>query len=315
VVIPTYNRADLVQRSVQSVLNQTYRDFEIVVVDDGSTDATREAVTQFCDARLRYVRHEANRGVAAARNTGIEAARGECVAFNDSDDEWMPHKLERQMGVLSTVDERVGVVYSDMWRVHGSDGRRRKYYRAQHIMPADGVVHERALGFGIGCYVQTAVIRRECFEKAGMFDEGIAPLEDTEFIMRVSRHYHFYHIAEPLVTQFMLAGSLSQDTEALARSTRRLIDKYRHELPRKTVALYHANMAEQLIVSSWRKLAGGRPAASGRDFSKACWCGLVALRTDCAEAGRLLARRLFAAFQEARERLRHAVGVDSAGGH
>lgn len=94
VVIPTYNRAHLVGRAIQSVLNQTYQDFEIIVVDDGSTDNTEEVVKSFNDPRIRYIRHDQNRGGSAARNTGIKMARGEYIAFQDSDDEWLPEKLE-----------------------------------------------------------------------------------------------------------------------------------------------------------------------------------------------------------------------------
>ena len=286
VVIPTFNGALHLAKSIQSVLDQTYQDLEVIVVDDASTDCTLETVSQFCDRRLRCVRHEANRGVAAARNTGVKAATGEYLAFNDSDDEWMPHKLERQIGVISTLDLQVGVVYSDMWMVWRSDEKLGEYYRAQHIMPADGIVHEVALGFGIGCYLQTAVIRRECFDKVGTFDEELRRLEDTEFFMRVSRHYYFYHIAEPLVTQFMSDGSLTQDKRAIAQSYRHLLDKYQHELPPKAMAVYHADIGKALASSSWRKVAGRHLAASVSDFLKACWHFLVALRKDWLGSGR-----------------------------
>lgn len=97
VIIPTYNRAHLIGRAIKSVLNQTYKDFEIIIVDDGSTDKTEEVVKDFKDERVRYIRREKNKGGSAARNTGIKAARGEYIAFQDSDDEWLPEKLEKQM--------------------------------------------------------------------------------------------------------------------------------------------------------------------------------------------------------------------------
>ena len=94
VIIPTYNRAHLIGRAIQSVLAQTYQDFEVIVVDDGSTDNTEEVVLNFGSEKMRYIRHGTNRGVAAARNTGIRNARGEYIAFQDSDDEWYPNRLE-----------------------------------------------------------------------------------------------------------------------------------------------------------------------------------------------------------------------------
>ena len=108
VIIPTYNRAHLVGRAIRSVLNQTYQDFEIIVVDDGSTDNTEEVVKSFNDPRIRYIRHEKNRGGSAACNTGIRAARGEYIAFQDSDDEWLPEKLEKQMQVFENTPTGVG---------------------------------------------------------------------------------------------------------------------------------------------------------------------------------------------------------------
>lgn len=97
IVIPTYNRARFLGRLVRSVLNQTYKNFEVIVADDASTDDTAEIIKTFKDDRIRYIRHESNAGAAAARNTGIKASRGEYVAFQDSDDEWLPEKLEKQM--------------------------------------------------------------------------------------------------------------------------------------------------------------------------------------------------------------------------
>jgi glycosyltransferase involved in cell wall biosynthesis len=95
VIIPTYNRAEYLGRSIQSVLNQTYQDFELIIVDDGSTDNTRDIVAQFHDKRLNYIRHETNLGVAAARNSGVRAARGIYLAFQDSDDEWLEQLICR----------------------------------------------------------------------------------------------------------------------------------------------------------------------------------------------------------------------------
>ena len=94
VIIPTYNRAHLVGRAIRSVLNQTYQDFEIIVVDDCSTDNTEEIVKGFNDHRIRYMRHDRNRGGSAARNTGIKASQGKYIAFLDSDDERLLKKAE-----------------------------------------------------------------------------------------------------------------------------------------------------------------------------------------------------------------------------
>ena len=115
VVIPTHDRAHLVGRAIRSVLAQTFQDFEIIVVDDCSVDNTKEVVQSLADSRIRYLRHEINRGGSAARNTGIGAARGEWIAFLDSDDEWLPKKLEKQLEMGYTTDlSNVGAVICRM---------------------------------------------------------------------------------------------------------------------------------------------------------------------------------------------------------
>lgn len=112
IIIPTYNRRQSIGRFIKSVLNQTYRDFELIIVDDGSTDNTRELVAGFNNERIRYVRHEENKGEAAARNTGIKAARGEYIASHDSDDEWLHEKLAKQIRAFENCSPEIGVVYN-----------------------------------------------------------------------------------------------------------------------------------------------------------------------------------------------------------
>src|SRR4030066_2069221 len=114
VIIPTYNRARFIERAIRSVLNQTYQNFEIIVVDDASTDDTEERVRRLLPngRRLKYVRHDINRGAGAARDTGIKNAAGEYIALLDSDDEWLPEKLEKQLQVFKeSRDEKLGLVY------------------------------------------------------------------------------------------------------------------------------------------------------------------------------------------------------------
>ena len=112
VIIPTYNRAHLIGKAVKSVLSQTYQDFEIIVVDDGSTDNTEEIVKSFTDYKIYYICHKHNRGASAARNTGIKASRGEYIAFLDSHDEWLPEKLDKQIKTFNSESSEVGVVYN-----------------------------------------------------------------------------------------------------------------------------------------------------------------------------------------------------------
>ncbi len=117
IIIPAYNRADVLPRAINSVLSQTFTDYEIIVVDDASTDET-SAVARNFNGPVHVIRHEVNRGPAAARNTGIEATSGAYVAFLDSDDEWMPEKLGRQIGLLEGLGTSYNACCSGRTLVH-----------------------------------------------------------------------------------------------------------------------------------------------------------------------------------------------------
>lgn len=237
VIIPTYNRALLLGRAIQSVLNQTYQDFELIVVDDASSDNTEEVVRSFADPRIHYLRHEKNRGAAVARNTGIEASQGGYMAFLDSDDEWLADKLEKQMKVFEDVSSMVGVVYTDMWRI-GQNGVRR-YWHSSRITPEDGIIYydqlinDRLTGIGI----QSAVIRRECFAKVGMFDEALPRLIDKDLFIRLSKQFYFSHIAEALVNYHETEKRISSDDNLLIEAQRLILEKYYFDIAKSRKSL------------------------------------------------------------------------------
>lgn len=223
IVLPTYNRAPLIGRAIRSVLAQSYGDFELIVVDDGSTDATMDRVTRFRDRRQRRIRLGKNRGAGAARNAGIRAARGSFLAFQDSDDEWLPSKLERHMRVFARGESDVGVVYSDMRRIR-SDGTR-EYHHSPAVVR--GVLIDPATRFYQVCKIgiQAAVIRRECLDTVGGFNEAFPALEDLELFIRLSRRYAFHHLRLPLVRYYETDG-LSQDMPAKIVARTLLVELY-----------------------------------------------------------------------------------------
>ena len=112
VIIPTYNRAEFLRLAITSVLNQTFQDFEIIVVDDASEDHTHEVMNNLNDKRIKYIRHEVNKRVSAARNTGVLHSSGDYIAFLDDDDEWLPSKLQRQVALLEDSTSTCGGVYT-----------------------------------------------------------------------------------------------------------------------------------------------------------------------------------------------------------
>jgi glycosyltransferase involved in cell wall biosynthesis len=221
IVLPTYNRAALLPRSIASLLGQTYGDFELIVVDDGSQDDSAAVVAKFADKRIRYVRHSQNRGVAASRNTGLAEARGAYIAFQDSDDQWMPEKLERQMRAFEEHPE-AAVVYSDMHRVC-SDGAA-LYLRSPTLVLGRLVNPQTRFWQSYMLAMQPALVRRACFD-GRRFDEGLRSFDDLDFYLRVAQHYEFFHMKEPLVKYFETDG-LTSDRRVELRDRRRLLRRY-----------------------------------------------------------------------------------------
>ena len=229
IVLPTYNRARLLRRAVQSILNQTYQNFEVIVVDDCSSDNTENVVKSFCDERIRYIRHERNRGAASARNTGIKTAKGEYVAFQDSDDEWLPGKLEKQMKAFGSGSSNLGVVYTGFWLI---DQNRKTLCPPSFVKQTDGEIHDALLEINF-VSTPTAVVRKECFEKAGMFDENLPRLQEWELWLRISKHYCFKHINEPLVNAYRQPDSISRNMNAWIIAHKYILGKYFEEISKK----------------------------------------------------------------------------------
>ena len=184
VVIPTYNRAYILSRALKSVLGQTLQDFEVIIVDDGSTDNTVKIVEDFNDGRIHYIRHAENQGEPAASNTGIRESKGEFITFLDSDDEMVLDKLEKQAALLRT-DESLGVVFTDILE-------RRPNQEKRIWTPYDPPK---------SFCVSSGLFRREVFTKAGFFDEDLELCFDDELGMRIIQHYPVRLIKEVLMTR------------------------------------------------------------------------------------------------------------------
>jgi glycosyltransferase involved in cell wall biosynthesis len=226
VIIPTYNRSQLVGRAIQSVLNQTYQDFDLIVVDDASTDNTEEVVKNFNDERIRYIRLEKNSGTSAVpRNTAIKVARCEYIAFQDSDDEWLPEKLEKQMTLFEIQPPEVGVVYTGFWK---TSNRRKVYIPSSEITQKEGNIHRELLKRNfIG--TPTSIVKRECFKKVGGFDEELPQLMDWELWIRISKYYQFKCIDEPLVISYYTPGGVNEQGYLILAKTHKLILKKHFE--------------------------------------------------------------------------------------
>jgi glycosyltransferase involved in cell wall biosynthesis len=194
VIIPTYNRAMKVARAVASVLYQSFRDLEVIVVDDGSSDHTRSVLELF-GRHIRVLFHEASRGVSAARNTGIAASQAPFIAFLDSDDYWMPEKLERQMGFFQLHPDAVACQTEEIWIRRG----RRVNPMGKHAKPSGEIFHT-SLKL---CLVSPSAVmlRRSLLDQVGLFDESLPACEDYDLWLRISCRHPVHLIDEPLLVK------------------------------------------------------------------------------------------------------------------
>jgi glycosyltransferase involved in cell wall biosynthesis len=222
VVIPTYNRANLISETLDSVLSQTVNDIEVIVVDDGSTDATPAVVSSY--QRVRYL-HQANAGQAAARNAGIRMAMGEYIAFVDDDDLWLPNKLAQQLDCLHA--ESAAWVYCDALVFDGTSGQ--PLHRFSQInTPHNGHVGAQLL---IRDFIAspTPMVRRDVFDRVGLFDASplLRRREDWEMWLRIAAHYPLSYIPEPLARyrSHEQTATRSEDIWTVYRSRTSVIDR------------------------------------------------------------------------------------------
>lgn len=186
VVIPTYNRASLLRRALQSVFTQTFTSLEIICVDDASSDNTEEVVKACADPRLRYIRHATNRGGSAARNTGIRAATGDYIAFLDDDDEWLPEKIERQLKVLETYD-------AVLCSAKVTSAQPSEIAGVRAVVLDDFRTSPYAVG-GTGVLMAKAKVLRET-----LFDESLPRCQDWDLFIRIAHKYRIGFLDERLL--------------------------------------------------------------------------------------------------------------------
>lgn len=225
VVIPTYNRSRLLVRAVDSVLQQTYQDFEILIVDDHSTDDTKERVAELSDGRIIYVHHDGPRGGSAARNTGIKNASGEYIAFLDSDDEWYPVKMEKQSHLFA--DPSIDISYTGFQRVDQVSG---KAYET--VLPRCGgnVAHRLWLDNCVGT-TSTVMMRKKCLLDVGGFDESLPQSQDWDLWIRLADKYRFAHVDEVLLNYYTHDGEqITKDKKKHLDARLSIFNKYRQQI-------------------------------------------------------------------------------------
>lgn len=210
IVVPTFNRAHLLPRAISSILSQTFSDFEIIIVDDASTDNTSEVVKTFKDSRIKYIPLSKNGGGGYARNQGIKAAHGELVAFLDSDDEWMPEKLELQVAKLQeSQNSHVSVVYCQGYEKNAT----RQIISS--VVVKEGDVFDDLLKGWLPPTTSLFMVKRRALIEVGGFDESLPSSQDYDLWLSLAKaNHHFIGVDKPLIIRYIHGEQIGTNVSA-----------------------------------------------------------------------------------------------------
>jgi glycosyltransferase involved in cell wall biosynthesis len=244
VVIPTYNRADVLPRAIDSVLDQSLQDFEVLVIDDGSTDNTESVIKSYSDERIQYIPQDENRGANAARNRGIEESTGEYISFLDSDDVFFKDKLKRSYHTLEEMSEECAGVFTGYTL---QDTRLSKSFQ---VTPPDIVRSSDELvnkvlnthkSRGIGGF-SSITMKRSAIDDIGLLDEELPSYQDLDLYIRALYNYDLIGIQEPLYTYYRHDSQISSETDTRIAGQKKLIEKHRQALGRSGRSYFHFAM-------------------------------------------------------------------------
>lgn len=194
VIIPTYNKSQMVCDAIESVLNQTYKDFEIIVIDDGSTDDTKQKLSKYRDKIIYY--WQTNKGLSNARNKGIEISKGEFIALLDHDDMWFPDKLQKQMKLFE--NKKVGLVYSNAIVIDEAGNILGFSFDSSIYKPYRGNVLENLFWWNI-IPCSSVIFKKELLLKAGLFDPTLTFSEEYDLFLRFAKICEFDYVDEALI--------------------------------------------------------------------------------------------------------------------
>jgi glycosyltransferase involved in cell wall biosynthesis len=281
VILPVHNRAGLLPRAIASVVEQSLADFELIIVDDGSTDAGLDVARSFDDPRIRIIELHQNRGGNVARNEGIRAARAPLIAFLDSDDAYLQQKLER---IVSIFDERPGLdlLVDSFVKIQPAGSARPRVVRRNPVID-DRALFRKAL-FTRRLWKATPAItaKREAIIRAGLFDESLRRLQDFDLLIRISEFANCASTDEVLWVKYWDERSISAQDNMIAAN----IELCRRHPEFLNEAEYRPGLAHALRLSLWRRIRRGQLPAAIRDVRN------LADAFGGREAARLLAQAI-----------------------
>jgi glycosyltransferase involved in cell wall biosynthesis len=271
VIIPVYNGAKTVRATIESVLAQTFTDFEVIVINDGSQDNTLTIIAKISDSRLRVFSYE-NAGVAASRNRGVAQAAGELIAFLDADDLWTPDKLEAQFQALQE-NPQAAVAYS--WTDY-VDEQGQFLYPGSHIS-VSGNVYRHLL---IKNFIENGsnpLIRRSALVTVGEFDPSLPPAEDWDMWLRLAARYPFVAVSRPQVLYRLSADSGSANLDRMEGQALRVLRQAFAQMPEVTETVKRQSLSNLYLYLTFKAL---EDAASRQNSHTAARCFWNALRYD-----------------------------------
>lgn len=259
VIIPAFNRNHTLPRALSSAVSQTFRDLEIIVVDDASEEPAADVVQMFDDPRARVIEHDRNRGANAARNTGVRSARGKYVAFLDSDDEWLPDKVQIQVAALEAAPSAVAGHYTGLtaFDESGQEISRRKPQLSGNIYLH--LLQRNEIG-----PLSAVLVRRSVLNKVGGFDEQLASSQDWDLYLRIAEHHEFVSTSDSLVRYHVGGDSITRNARAKAQGRRMILEKYKGHMVRSPAAF-----ARQLVKTGHYYCRAGELSEGRRMFRRA----------------------------------------------
>jgi len=268
IVIPAYNSMQHLSATLDSVFKQTYRDFELIVIDDGSVDHTEKYVLSLRDPRLRLI-SQTNQGASAARNNGIIHARGEYIAFLDDDDLWHPTKLEKQLRILEESPE-VGLVYTWAEFIDEQGQSTGKIFR-DHV---EGDVWQELTAYNLVVCGSVPLVRKSCFETCGMFDLDLGSfIEDWDMWLRIANKYSFGVVREVLVYYRQRSTSSSKNWQKMSKGYALTIEKAFASVTPDLLYLKDRSYGFANLCLAWKPLQ-----SKDKDYKKALYFSRQAIK-------------------------------------
>jgi len=258
VIMPCYNGEKFIAEAIESVLNQTYQNWELIIIDDGSTDNSKKIIKQYriADKRIQYIQHKKNKGIPFARNTGIKVSNGEFITLLDQDDKWLPNKLDLQLNKFYTSKPKTGLVFGN---INTTDSYGNTICKSKNIKINFAKINQRDLirHLFLNCFIPsiTVMFKRECIKEVGGFDESILwGGDDYDLWLRLANKFKFAYINKVLGIRRLHRNNYSA-TEKMVRGQIQLIEEivkrnhFLYKYKKKSIALrfYQLGRYKQLI--------------------------------------------------------------------